>query len=74
MNRRLISETAFNMARALTGRLGKNLGEEELRQLFGECYESCKAGLEAYCLQELRIQHHIRPLEKRHATATTTAE
>ncbi len=66
MNRRLIVETAFNMARVLSGKFGNGLGEEELRQMFEECFKTCKAGLEAYCLEDQRIQQNIRPLEERH--------
>jgi hypothetical protein len=66
MNRRLINETAFRMARVLTGRFGNSLGEEELRRTFEECFETCRQGLEAFCLQEERMQHQLRPLEDRH--------
>jgi len=70
MNQRLISETAFNMARVLAGRFDQNLGDEELRQRFAECFKTCKAGLEAYCQQDKRIKNHLHPLEKSHESAT----
>jgi len=70
MNQRLISETAFNMARELLDKFVGGLGEEELRQHFEECFKTCKAGLEAYCLQDKRIKNHLHPLEKSHESAT----
>ena len=65
MNRRLVSKTAFNMARAIMGQFAGDLGEEELRRRFEKCFNTCKAGLEAYCLQDQRMQHQLRPLEKK---------
>jgi hypothetical protein len=65
MNRRHVNETAFRMARVLAARFGENLGEEALRQMFEECFELCRQGLEAFCLQEERMKHNLRPLEDR---------
>jgi hypothetical protein len=65
VNRRLINETAFRKVRVLVARFGKSLGEEELRRMFEECFETCRQGLEAFCLQEERMQHNLRPLEDR---------
>ena len=64
MNRRLIVETAFNMARVLSGKFSDGLGDEEARQMFEECFKTCKAGLEAYCLEDQKIQHNLRPMEE----------
>ncbi len=70
MNRRLINQAAFLMAQdELAGKLGSGLGEEELRQMFEECFKTCKAGLEAYCLEDQRIQHNL--LEERHHVRST---
>ncbi len=66
MNRRLINQAAFLMACELAGKLGSGLGEEKLRQMFERRFETCRAGLEAYCLQEERKQNNLRPLEERH--------
>ena len=66
MNRRLIVETAFNMARVLSGKFGNGLSDEAFRQMFEECFKTCKAGLEAYCLEDQRIQQNIRPMEEKH--------
>jgi hypothetical protein len=71
MNRRLISESAYDMARKLTGQFGDGLGEEELRRVFETCFKTCRAGLEALCRQDRRMQHQLRPLEKRHEPATS---
>ncbi len=65
MNRRCINEIAFWMACEALGTLD-GLGEEEVRRLFAERFETCRAGLEAYCLQEERKQNNLRPLEERH--------
>ncbi len=65
MNRRLINQAAFLMACDLAGKLGSGLGEEELRQMFEKSVEACRQGLEAYCLQEERMQQNL-PLEERH--------
>ncbi len=74
MNRRLINQSAFDLARTLTGQVAGNLGEEELRQRFEECFKTCRAGLEAFCLHQQRIHQQLHPLEKSHATATATAK
>jgi hypothetical protein len=64
MTRRIINETAFCMACDLAGSFSSGLGEEELRQMFEECFETCRQGLEACCLQEKRMQHNLRPKEQ----------
>ena len=71
MNRRLINETAFRMARVLAGRFGESLGEEALRRMFEECFVVCRQGLEAFCLEEERMQHNLRPLEDRQHVRST---
>ena len=70
MNQRLISETAFNMARALLSKFGNNLGDEERRQHFEDCFNTCRAGVEAYCQQDQEMQHNLRPLKESHEPAT----
>jgi hypothetical protein len=62
MNRRLINETAFNMTRTLLGMIAHNLHEEEHRDIFEEFFGVCQAGLEAYCLQDKRMQHQLHPM------------
>jgi hypothetical protein len=70
VNRRLINEVAFLTARELLGKIAHNYREEEHRDIFEEFFETCKAGMESYCLHEQRIQQQLRPLEKSHAPAT----
>ena len=68
VNRLLIVETAFNMARMLSGKFGDDRSDEELRQMFDDCFKTCRSGLEAFCLQNQRTQH--KPKEKDHESAT----
>ena len=70
MNQRLISESAFNMARALLDKVGKNLSDEERRQHFEDCFNTCRAGLEACCQQDQKMQYNLRPLKESHEPAT----
>lgn len=70
MNRRLINEVAFLTARELLGKIAHNYREEEHRDIFEEFFNTCKAGLESFCLHEQRIQQQLRPLEKSHESAT----
>ncbi len=70
MNRRLINETAFTMTRALLGMIAHNFREEEHRDIFEEFFNVCKAGLEAHCLQDARMQHHLHPTGGSNESAT----
>lgn len=66
MNRRVINETAFWKACETLGTFGNGLGEEELRQRFEECFETCRRGLEADCLRADKLQQNLSPLEEKH--------
>jgi hypothetical protein len=70
MNRRLVNETAFNMTRALLGLIAHNFREEEHRDIFEEFFNVCRAGLEAYCLQDDRMQQNLRPMGGTNVPAT----
>ncbi len=70
MNRRLISETAFNMACMMSGKFGDGRSDEELRQMFDDCFKTCRSGLEAFCLHSQGTQHKPQPKETRHEPAT----
>lgn len=63
MNRRLVSQCAFDTARELVGLIAHNYRDEELRDLFEAFYASCKAGLERYGTLDARLRRQMRPLE-----------
>jgi len=63
MNRRLVSQCAFDTARELVGLIAHNYRDEELRDLFEAFYASCKAGLEWYGALDARLRRQMRPLE-----------
>jgi hypothetical protein len=63
MNRRLVSQCAFDTARELVGLIAHNYRDEELRDLFEAFYASCKTGLERFGTLDARIRRQLRPLE-----------
>ena len=61
MNQRLIHDTAIAMAQALVDLLGPCIREDERRDARDELYCVCKAGLEAFCLHQDRMQQRLKP-------------
>ncbi len=57
----LLHDTAWAMAHALMNVVAHNFREEEQRELFSEFYNAARAGLEAFCVQETRIERRICP-------------
>jgi hypothetical protein len=61
MNQRLVHDCAFALARVLLDMVAHNYREEEHRDIFEAFYTACKAGIEAYSLQDDRMQHRLKP-------------
>jgi hypothetical protein len=61
MNTRLQQDAAFAMARALLEIVPNCIRPEEHRDAFNEFYHVCKAGLEAFSVQQARMEQRSRP-------------
>jgi hypothetical protein len=61
MNTRLQHDAAFAMARALLEIVQNCIRPEDHRDAFDEFYRVCKAGLEAYSVQQTRMEQRLRP-------------
>ncbi len=59
MNQRLIHDAAIGMAHVLPERMQGCLREEERRDAFDEFYEVCKAGIEAFNVQQERLIQRV---------------
>ena len=64
MNQRLISETAFLMAKALLGLVQGGLPAEDPRMAFEFLFDTCKDGLELYETERERMERRLHPLGK----------
>jgi len=60
-NKRLVHDAAVMMAKVLLERVGGCIREETHEDAFGEFYVICKAGIEAYCIQEDRLRERLKP-------------
>jgi hypothetical protein len=63
MNQRLQHDAATAMAKALLDLVVPCLREEEHQDAFEEFYAVCKAGIEAFCIQQDRMQRRLRPMD-----------
>ena len=70
MNQRLVNMTAFDMTCDLFGMVAHKHEEQVHRQLFEQVFQTCKPGLEAFCLHNQGTQHKPQPKEKDHESAT----
>jgi hypothetical protein len=61
MNKRLIHDAAAMIAMAILDRL--NLRDEEKAHCYEELHDICKAGIEAYEIQNNRMQRRLNPLQ-----------
>ncbi len=62
MNRRLVNQTAFLMARALLGQLKEMVKPEDHRMAFEFLFDTCKDGLTLYDEERQRIEHRLHPI------------
>ncbi len=62
MNERLKHDCAMAMAKALLDMVAHNYREDEHRDVFEAFYTACKAGIEAYAINDDRMQRRLRPL------------
>ena len=63
MSGRLTHDAAVAMAHALLDRVKPCLREEEWRLALQEFYQICRAGIEAYNIQQDRMRQRIKPLD-----------
>ena len=63
MSGRLTHDAAVAMAHALLDRVKPCLREEEWRLAFLEFYQICRAGIEAYNIQQDRMRQRMKPLD-----------
>jgi hypothetical protein len=61
MNQRLTHDAAMMMAKALLNVVKPCLRYEERLDAVGEFYRICKAGIEAYDIQQTRILSRLDP-------------
>jgi hypothetical protein len=61
VNARLVHDVCWATAQHIVEVFAPLLREEERKDAFLEVYERVKAGLEAYCLQDDRMQHRLKP-------------
>jgi hypothetical protein len=61
MNQGLMHDTALAMAQAILDLVKPCLREEERLEAFSEFYIACKAGLEAFCIQQDRMRQRFSP-------------
>jgi hypothetical protein len=62
VNERLVNDTVIAMAETLLDLISPSLREEEWRLAFDEFYVVCKAGIEAYCIQQDRLRERLNPM------------
>ena len=62
-NERLIHDAAVAMAHALLDKVKSCLREEEWRLALQEFYQICRAGIEAYNIQQDRMRQRMKPLD-----------
>lgn len=61
VNDRLIHDAAVAMSQAMLEIVGPCLRDEEKLDALSEFYIVCKAGIEAFCIQQARMQHRLNP-------------
>jgi hypothetical protein len=60
-NPRLQHDAAFAMATALLDIVRDCIREDEHNDAFACFYETCKAGIEAFCIQQDRLFERLHP-------------
>jgi hypothetical protein len=62
MNQRLVHDVAVAMTHAILDGPLMPLRGEEKQAIYDRVYDICRAGIEAFCIQQDRLQHRLNPL------------
>ena len=57
----LIHDASFATTTAIMQIIGPCIRDDERADCFQEIYQACKAGIEAYSVHEIRMEHRMRP-------------
>jgi hypothetical protein len=61
VNERLIHDAAVSMSQAILDTVQPCLRQEERLDALSEFYVICKAGIEAFCIQQERMRVRLNP-------------